>query len=74
MYTKLTAVMVVAALSAILITSATIALSEDADARGKKRSSQNIEQSNKNCGQCANAASEIDGNGNNVGIAISISK
>jgi hypothetical protein len=67
MYTKLAAIVLVAALAAVLITS-TIAAADDADAR------QRIKQSNKNCGNCANAASQVDGNGNSVSISISQSK
>ena len=67
MYTKLAAIVLVAALAAVLITS-TSAITDDADAR------QRIKQSNKNCGNCANAASQVDGNNNDVSISISQSR
>ncbi len=59
MYTQLAAIMLVAALATVLITSTTIALSDDADAR-KKGNSQSLSQSNGGgCKQCANGASQI---------------
>jgi hypothetical protein len=64
MYTKLTALVLVAALAATLITS-TLAMSDDADAR----KSQSIKQKNFCFSSCQNAASQIQGSGN-VAIVI----
>ena len=74
MYTKLTAIMLVAALAAVLITSATIALSDDADARKKRNSnsnSQSLSQSNGGgCEQCSNVGVQQQGKGNSVAISV----
>jgi archaellum component FlaG (FlaF/FlaG flagellin family) len=72
MYTKLTAIMLVAALAAVLITS-TIALSDDANAR-KNRNSQSLSQVNNGCSQCNNVGVQNQGDGNSVAISISQSK
>ena len=70
MYTKLTAILSVAALATVLITSATIALSDDADAR-KNRNSQSLSQSNGGgCKQCANVGVQNQGNDNSVAISV----
>ena len=66
---KLTAFVLVAALATVLITSATLANTEDADAKRKK--SQSSVQVN-NCGsgaKCQNAGSQIQGDGNAVVIS-----
>lgn len=64
MYTKLTAIVLVAVLASVLITSATLAGADDASAMKQK-----IYQKNKNCGNCQNLASQIQGHGNNVAIS-----
>ena len=70
MYTKLTAIVLVGALTAVLITSTTIALSDDADAR-KKGNSQSLSQSNGgDCRQCANVGVQQQGKGNSVAISV----
>jgi archaellum component FlaG (FlaF/FlaG flagellin family) len=68
MYTKLTALVLVAALAAVLITS-TLAISDDADAKRKSKS-QSIFQKNNCFSNCQNTASQIQGSGN---LAIVIS-
>jgi hypothetical protein len=60
MYTKLTALVLVAALAAVLITS-TLAISDDAYAW---RKSQSLYQKNFCFSNCQNAASQIQGSGN----------
>jgi hypothetical protein len=74
MYTKLTAIMLVAALTAVLITSATIALSDDADARknrNRNSNSQSLSQSNGGgCEQCSNVGVQQQGKGNSVAISV----
>jgi len=68
MYTKLTAIVLVAALAAVLITSATLAATDDAEAKKKQK----IMQKNENCsGSCSNKKSQVDGNGNRVSISVS---
>jgi hypothetical protein len=68
MFTKSMAVVVVAALAAVLISSATLAAIDDANARKK---SQTISQSNRDCSSCQNLASQIQGKGNAVTISAS---
>ena len=73
MYSKITTFVLVAAIAAVLITSVTLAMTDDADAKKKKRSggiSQSSSQSN-NCAfpQCQNAGSQIQGDGNAVSIS-----
>jgi hypothetical protein len=68
MYAKVTAIVLVAALAAVLITSATLAGTDDASAKKKQK----LKQINRDCGQCANAASQIQGDGNDVSIRVSI--
>ena len=61
----------VAAMAAVLVTSATLAMADDADAKRKKKggNSQSLVQVN-NCdsGKCQNADSQIQGKGNSVVI------
>ena len=73
MYTKLTAIVLVAALAAVLITSTTISLSDDADAR-KNRNSQSLSQINSGCSQCNNVGVQTQGDGNSVAISIGQSR
>jgi uncharacterized membrane protein len=68
MYTKRIAIVLVAALAAVLITSATLATNDDAEAKKKQK----IEQKNEKCnGSCSNKKSQVDGNGNRVSISVS---
>ncbi len=66
MYTKLTALVLVAAIAAVLVTSATIAMTDDADAKRKSQSSVQINK----CGfaACQSVSSQIQGSGNKVFI------
>ena len=67
MYTKLTTMVLVATLAAVLITSATLAGADDASEKKKQK----IKQSNKNCeDKCSNSASQIQGDNNRVSIKI----
>jgi hypothetical protein len=72
MYTKLTAIVLVAALAAVLITSATLATADDTQAKKKKKNgggnSQSSAQVNSCSGnaKCSNSASQIQGSGNAV--------
>ena len=75
MYTKLTAIVLVGALAVVLITSATLAGADDANAKRKRHgnhggdNNQASSQVN-NCSnsQCQNANSQIQGSGNAVSI------
>lgn len=73
MYTKLTAIVLVAALAAVLITSATLAAADDTQAKKNKKkngggNSQSLAQVNSCSGnaKCSNSASQIQGSGNAV--------
>lgn len=66
MYTKLSAIMLMAALAAVLITSTTLAATEDAEAKRQK-----LEQKNKDCNNCANVGVQNQGRGNSVSISVS---
>ena len=73
MYSKITALVLVAAIPAVLVTSATLAMTDDALAKHKKKkggNSQSSSQSN-NCAfaKCQNANSQIQGDGNSVSIS-----
>jgi hypothetical protein len=70
MYRKLTALVLVAALAAVLITSATLANTEDADAKRKKGGNSQSSAQVNNCksGKCQSASSQIQGDGNTVVI------
>ena len=67
---KLTALVLVAALAAVLITSATLAHTEDADAKRKRggNSQSSVQVNNCESGKCQNADSQIQGDGNAVVI------
>jgi hypothetical protein len=71
MYSKITTFVLVAAMAAVLVTSATLAMADDADAERKKRggNSQNSVQVN-NCDSrnCQSASSQIQGKDNKVVI------
>lgn len=73
MYRKLTALVLVAALAAVLITSATLANTEDAFANHKKKkggnSQSSVQVNNCGSGKCQNAGSQIQGDGNSVSIS-----
>ena len=67
MYTKLTTMVLITTLAAVLITSVTLAGADDASAKKKQK----IKQSNKNCeDKCSNHASQIQGDNNRVSIKI----
>jgi hypothetical protein len=77
MYTKLTAVVFVAALAAVLITSAILARADDANANkgshrnngGNSHNTQiNTQINDCSDSNCSNSASQIQGNGNHVSI------
>ena len=74
MYTKATAMVFVAVLVAVLITSVVVA-ADNADARRHRHSSsdsQALSQLNDcDSSNCQNAASQIQGDGNSVSISVS---
>ena len=72
MYRKLTALVLVAALTAVLVTSATLAMTDDANAKHRHKksgNSQSLSQSNNCFSKCQNAGSQIQGSGNSVSIS-----
>ncbi len=72
MYSKITTLVLVAAIAAFLITSATLAMTDDADAKKRKRggnSQSSVQVNNCDYGKCQNAGSQIQGDGNSVAIS-----
>ena len=66
---KLTALVLVVALAAVLITSATLANTEDADAKRKRGGNSQSSVQVNNCERnCQSASSQIQGSGNSVVI------
>jgi Ni/Co efflux regulator RcnB len=69
MYRKLTALVLVAAVAAVLITSATLANTQDADAKRKRGGNSQSSVQVNNCERnCQNAGSQIQGSGNSIVI------
>jgi hypothetical protein len=68
MNATITALVFIAVLATMLALSPVLLSLDDADAR------QYLKQKNRNCGNCANAASQIEGDGNNVAISIGQSR
>lgn len=73
MYSKITTFVLVAAIAAVLVTSATLAMTDDADAKKKKKrggnSQSSVQVNNCGSGNCQNAGSQIQGDGNSVAIS-----
>jgi hypothetical protein len=73
MYSKITALVLVAVIAAVLISSATLAMTDDAFAKHKKKKGGNSQSSSQvnNCAfaKCQNAGSQIQGSGNAVSIS-----
>lgn len=73
MYSKITTFVLLSAIAAVLITSATLAMADDADAKHKKKRGGNSQSSVQvnNCAfaKCQNAGSQIQGDGNSVSIS-----
>jgi uncharacterized membrane protein len=73
MYSKMTTFVLVAAMAAVLITSATLAMTDDALAKHKKKkggnSQSSVQVNNCGSGKCQNAGSQIQGDGNSVSIS-----